>query len=171
MKTISLLSVPMTVCTLLLTIMPPYATAAAEETASVKTSIPLNATKVHPRAELTALEADVNDLIRENAKGAFDLSSGNSAKLTMILAGLKQQISDLRRTYTTSDVIDSHKFYHQVEAAFNKHEANGKQLVLSLRKKDITAMSHECENFCWESCGHNSVGEWVCFLTCRRHCT
>jgi hypothetical protein len=139
---------------------------------SVKTSIPLQATKVDPNEVLIGLEGDITDLMAENDKQVFNISPVESDKLKPILLAMYEDITKLHGKYnTTKTIVDAPSLYKEIEATLNQNEAGSKSLILSLKKKGFSTKSAECENFCWESCGHNSVGEWVCFLTCRRHCT
>jgi hypothetical protein len=172
MKTISLLILPATVGIIAMSIMSPRP-AIGGASAQVKTSVALDAAKIDPKKALTALETDIDEIMSENAKQAFSITASDSKKVAAVLSGLKKDITDLRKKYASSSgEVEAAAFYKEVEAAFDANEADGKKLILSLTKKgEITAQGHECENFCWESCGHNSVGEWVCFITCRRHCT
>ncbi len=128
--------------------------------------------KVDPNQILTGLERDIKELIADNDKNAFDIKPADSKKVKDTLSSMRADVSKLLAKYRgTKDQVDAPALYKDINATLNEKEGGNKSLILSLKKKGISTKSHECENFCWESCGHNSVGEWVCFLTCRRHCT
>ena len=133
---------------------------------------PVTMATLEPNQALNNLESDIKELMAENDKGVFDITPAESEKVKAILSAMYLDIIKLHAKYhTAKGDVDTATFYKEIEATLDKNERNAKSLILSLKRKGISAKSHECENFCWESCGHNSVGEWVCFLTCRRHCT
>ena len=142
------------------------------QNAMVKASVSPNPGKVDPNQVLAGLEADVSELMAANDKKTFAITPADSRKAKAILSAMYLDLANLHAKYaTTKGDINAAEFYKEIEAMLDEKEGNGKSLILSLRRKGVSAQAHhECENFCWESCGHNSVGEWVCFLTCRRRC-
>ena len=119
---------------------------------------------------LSAVEADIKDLIAQNEKKQFSLTPSQQDKARYMLAAQSRAIGGLKQKYRrVKDPVDAAPLYDEIEVALEKSGGGDKLLMLALKGKD-TPQTRRCDNFCWKECGPNHVGDWGCFLTCQRHC-
>ena len=127
---------------------------------------------VDPNQVLGGLESDIKEVMAQNDKKMFGLTSGQSEKARAMLSAMYQNIARLHQKYRrVKEPVDAAPLYKEIEDTLDKSGGGDKLLMLALKGKGASAQSRRCDGFCWKECGPNHVGDWGCFLTCQRHCS